>query len=235
MKHRTVSRKTVVRLLWILGAALGSWVLYRAQAENRGNELTVSSTDVASVSDAEENRSDPGTEGDPEEEDSVKLLGVHVSGAVVYPDQVWYLPEGSRIADAIEMAGGPLKSADLTRLNLADYITDSMRIYVPYKGEDSDPYTGHEGLVIRGGETESGNSSGGEQNSSSNLSEADLTNINFATKIELMALPGIGEAFAERIIRYREENGPFSSIEDIMKVEGIGEKKFEQIRNYITV
>ena len=163
----------------------------------------------------------------------MKLLGVHVSGAVRNPDQVWFLPEGSRIADAIEAAGGALKTADLKRLNLAAYLADSMRIYVPFLEDESDPYTGMVGFVTMGGSDAEG--SGSEKNTSMNLGEADLTNINLATKIELMTLPGIGETYADRIIRYREENGPFQSIEEIMKVEGIGEKKFEQLKYYITV
>ena len=237
MKTRTISKKTAARLILILGIAVVSFIIYRIGHSGDKDLLTITKAADESSETSEGSAAEEGSENSPEagEEDSeMVLLGVHVSGAVKDPDHVWYLPEGSRIADAIEMAGGALKSADLRMLNLAEYVTDSMRIYVPFIGE-SDPYTGSEGYVTHGEETSTDGSSRKEQNSSSDIPGADLTNINLATKIELMALPGIGETFAQRIIDYREANGPFASIEEIMKVEGIGEKKFEQIKSFITV
>ena len=141
------------------------------------------------------------------------LVGVHVTGAVEVPDQVVYLPEGSRVADAIASAGGAKKEADLSQLNLAAYIKDGQRIYVPCIGENI------ENIIDTQGENP----------------ENLLTNINLASKIELLDLPGIGETYAERIIQHREENGPFETIEDIMKVKGIGESKFNDLKDKITV
>ena len=143
------------------------------------------------------------------------MIGIHVTGAVAWPDHVYTLPEGSRVADAIEAAGGALEEADLSRLNLAAYLKDGQRIRIPFQGEadqaedsmdetDPDTQTKH------------------------------LTNINSATKIELMELPGIGETTAMKIIAYREEHGPFSSIEELMNVSGIGESKFAAIKELIT-
>jgi len=141
------------------------------------------------------------------------LVGVHVTGAVEVPDQVVYLPEGSRVADAIASAGGAKKEADLSQLNLAAYIKDGQRIYVPCIGEKI------ENIIDTQGENP----------------ENLLTNINLASKIELLDLPGIGETYAERIIQHREENGPFETIEDIMEVKGIGESKFNDMKDKITV
>ena len=143
------------------------------------------------------------------------VLGVHVTGAVVYPDQVVYLQEGSRVEDALEAVGGALEEADLAQLNLAGYVSDGQRIRVPFVGEITD------NPII--------------ENNPSENSEKHLTNINLATKIELLSLPGIGESYAERIIAYREENGPFTSIEEIKNVKGIGEGKFAELKDKITV
>ena len=140
-------------------------------------------------------------------------IGVHVTGAVAAPDQVYFLPEGARVADAIEAAGGASEEADLSQLNLAGYVQDGQRIYVPVMGEKIENIT----------------------NTAGENPENPLTNINLATKIELLDLPGIGETYAERIIQYREENGPFETIEDIMKVKGIGESKFNDLKDKITV
>ncbi len=142
-----------------------------------------------------------------------RLMGVHVTGAVAAPDQVYWLSEGARVADAIKAAGGALQQADLSQLNLAAYVSDGQQIYVPEQGEE----------VAKA------------QNSLSENTQTPLTNINLATKIELMELPGIGEVYAQRIIDYREEHGPFTSIEDLMQVKGIGENKFAELQDYITV
>lgn len=147
------------------------------------------------------------------EEVSVVMLGVHVTGAVAKPDQVLYMPEGSRVGDAVKAAGGANEDADLSQLNLAGYLQDGQRIYVPVQGEKI------ENIDVTAGENR----------------ENLLTNINLATKIELLNLPGIGEAYAERIIQHREENGPFEKIEDIMEVKGIGESKFNDMKDKITV
>ncbi len=233
MKKITVSKKSVVKVLMIVLIAVLSFVISKTAGREEKSSISITQTEQEGTDEKDGTLASQEESDSEESSEEVKLLGVHVSGAVRNPDQVWFLPEGSRIADAIEAAGGALKTADLKRLNLAAYLADSMRIYVPFLEDESDPYTGMEGFVTMGGSDAEG--SGSEKNTSMNLGEADLTNINLATKIELMTLPGIGETYADRIIRYREENGPFQSIEEIMKVEGIGEKKFEQLKYYITV
>ena len=142
------------------------------------------------------------------------VCAVHVSGAVRHPDQVWYLPEGSRVSDAVEAAGGAVKKADLSQLNLAQPVTDGMKIYVPEKGEIIEHDTAIKEEMP-------------EQNT--------LVNINTAGIEELTDLSGIGNVYAERILKYRAENGPFASIEDIMNVKGIGEKTFAKIKDSICV
>ena len=145
-------------------------------------------------------------------EESSGTIGVHVTGAVMYPDQVYFMPEGSRVADAINQAGGPVEGADLSLLNLAAYLKDGQRIRVPFAGES---------MPVEECEIT-------EQTK-------HLTNINSASKIELMQLPGIGETTADRILAYREEHGGFSSVEELMNVSGIGQSKFDAIKDLISV
>ena len=140
---------------------------------------------------------------------------VHVSGAVKR-EGVYRLKLGDRTLDALKLAGGPLPSANLSILNLAEKAKDGQKIIVPQRvkivqGKAGDP-------VSRG----SGVSSG-------------KVSINTAAESNLCKVRGIGPSTAKKIIEHRSTNGPFSKIEDIMKVKGIGKGKFEKIREQITI
>jgi competence protein ComEA len=137
-------------------------------------------------------------------------INVYVVGEVVSPG-VYQLPPGSRAYQAIEAAGGLEDTADMSAINLAVQLADGAKINVPALGAPAD--SNQRSFEISG----------------------VLVNINSATLDELLTLPGIGEDKANRIIRYREENGPFSSIEEITKVSGIGATTFEKLKNLITV
>lgn len=164
-----------------------------------------------------------------------EIIYVDVCGAVVNPG-VFILEAGSRIFQAVEAAGGYLPEAAQNYLNRARCLTDGQQIYVPTQ-EEVDTQT----LPVR---------SDGEEilSDSENVSQADGTggdsgetessgkiNLNTADAAQLTTLNGIGETPAGAIIAYREANGPFSSIEDIMKVEGIKEGTFEKIKDQIAV
>jgi competence protein ComEA len=140
------------------------------------------------------------------------MLIVDVAGAVREPG-VYEFVEGDRVIDAIERAGGPMPKADLSLLNLAAPLTDGTQILVPKAGPP--------GAVAPGGATPG--SSGG------------LLNVNTASATELEALPGIGEVLAATIVEYRTQNGPFSSVEDLMDVSGIGPATLDEIRDQVTV
>ncbi len=144
-------------------------------------------------------------------------LRVYVSGAVQNPD-VYYLPVGSLVKDAILAAGGPAPDADLNRINLARELLDQQQIYVPRIGEEEETIP-----TISGGVP------------SRSASAQPVVNINTATAEELQQLPRVGPALAQRIVAYREMYGPFKNIEDIMQVPGIGEAVFAAMRDYITV
>ena len=150
---------------------------------------------------------------------------VYVCGAVVNPG-VYELPEGSRIDDALAAAGGFSEDADRTYVNLAARLSDGSKLQIPTISETSDEALTKEIESFDTGDN--GYKSGASDGSG-------LININTASQTELATLPGIGEGIAGKIIKYRDENGSFKSIEDIMKVSGIKDKLFSKIKDQITV
>lgn len=144
---------------------------------------------------------------------------VYVTGAVKSPGVV-ELNSNQRLKDAIDMVGGFTEDADISSINLAEFVKDEQHYVVTKIGETPSP------------QTVSSNTGTTTPNKANNNS---LININTATKEELKSLNGIGDALSQRIIDFREQNGAFSDIESIKRVSGIGEKKFEGIKDYITV
>ena len=149
-----------------------------------------------------------------------ETVQIYICGAVVSPG-VYTLPGGSRVVQVVEAAGGFLPDAEEKILNLARKIEDGEQITV---------WTREEAENMEITETPQQNTGGTEQASGSGK-----VNLNTAGKEELMTLSGIGESRADAIIAYREANGPFGSIEEIMNIEGIKEKMFEKIRGSIEV
>ena len=150
----------------------------------------------------------------------IKDIKVYVCGAVQRPD-VYEISADSRIVDAVSAAGGFAIDAYPEAMNLAETVSDGSRIYVPTK-EEVDT------LAVVYSDTGSG--SGGTTSDSTGR-----VNINTATLEELTTLPGIGDTRARAIIDYREQNGAFGNIEDIMQVTGIKEKSFSKIKDSICV
>ncbi len=142
---------------------------------------------------------------------------VYVAGWVRQPG-VYQLHQGDRVIDAIRLAGGARRRADLASVNLAAFVTDAQQITVAKRGA-----VGASGL---GGPSSGGPSSGGSD---------PLINLNTATLEELESLPGIGPSLGQRIIDYRTEHGPFRSVEDLLNVSGIGDKRLADLRSKVTV
>ncbi|TLN07959.1 hypothetical protein FDZ74_12430 [bacterium] len=136
---------------------------------------------------------------------------VDVSGEVFVPG-IYTLPQNSRVADAIDIAGGLLANADTSRINLAARIKDGDKVWVPAVGEAS---TAELDIPTR--------------------SNGVLININTASAKEIEALPGIGEVKAAQIISYRDQHGLFTNIEDLLNIPGIGPELLEKIRPSITL
>lgn len=143
---------------------------------------------------------------------------VHVLGAVTHPG-VYQLPAQSRVIDAITAAGGATDTAELASVNLARQLSDGEQIRVLNIGEEPPPEVAGGGS----GETSGGGAASGK------------INLNQATSEQLQALPGVGPATAERIITWRENNGRFSSVDELIAVSGIGPKTLAQIRDHATV
>lgn len=158
--------------------------------------------------------------------ESEETVVVHVIGEVNNPGVVT-LPEGSRIIDAINMAGGKTEEADLSKINLAYIVEDGTQIYIPRINEDLNQVN----LISDGAGV-------GVVITDSNVEENEVdskVNINTASKEKLETLPGVGETTAQKIIDYREANGKFKTIEDIKNVSGIGDAKYETLKDKITV
>lgn len=134
------------------------------------------------------------------------VLRVHVAGAVARPG-VYDLPPGQRVQDAVAAAGGPLEGANPQALNLAAPLRDGQKVYVPFMEAAVAPTT----------------------------PEGQRVNINSATAAQLEALPLIGEKRAKDIVAYREANGPFQRIEDLLRVSGIGPATLERLRGIVTL
>jgi competence protein ComEA len=131
---------------------------------------------------------------------------VYITGAVAQPEQLLTLLPSSRVSDAIEAAGGATDSADLERVNLAGILRDGDQIHVPAFEEEVTLATPSGGGIV---------------------------NVNTATAEELDTLPGIGPAVAERIIAYREANGPFADLAALDAVEGVGPALLEGIQELV--
>lgn len=158
------------------------------------------------------------------DEEEEEIMAVHVTGEVKNPGVV-KVKEGSRIEDVIEAAGGLTENADTTNINLAYMIEDGMKIRIPSSNEEDIEANyisvdSGKGVIISE-----------ENNNTSNL----IVNINTADETELEQLPGIGPSIASKIIEYRNQNGKFKNIEDIKNVTGIGESKYEKIKDFIKV
>lgn len=154
-----------------------------------------------------------------EETEEKEKIKVHIAGSVV-SEGIIELEEGARVADAIDKVGGTTPDANMNQVNLAYKLEDGQKIYIPNQNEEEYKITeGMEGI---------------QTNEDINKNN-ELININTATQTELELLPGIGPSTATKIIDYREENGEFETIDDIKNVPGIGEAKYETIKNSITV
>jgi competence protein ComEA len=145
---------------------------------------------------------------------------VHVVGAVATPG-VQRLPAGTRVVDAVEAAGGASPEADLARINLAAVLVDGQQIYVARVGEA--PPVPLAGSAPSGREADAASGALG------------LVDLNTATADELDELPGVGPTTAQAIISHREQNGPFTSVDELLDVRGIGDAKLEQLRDLVTV
>jgi len=213
-----LKQRKVVIIIGILVTILVGWKLFDSKnfEEVNSNEILVSNL-----------KNNEKEKNEDKEED---VMAIHVTGEVKNPGVV-KVKQGSRIEDIIEAAGGLTENADITNVNLAFEVEDGMKIRIPSNDEDNE----NEGNIIEHYITQDSGKGVivSEDKSSENLSS--VININTANETELEQLPGIGASIAGRIIDYRNKNGKFKAIEDIKNVTGIGETKFEKIKDLIKV
>ena len=146
---------------------------------------------------------------------------IHITGAVKSPG-VYQLKSTDRVIDAVKIAGGSTEVANLDAVNLAALLRDGQKIIIPYK-------------ILKNSEEENNENIYKSIEGMYSSSTSGKININTANASTLQTLPGIGPVLSERIIEYRNQNGLFEIIDDIKDVSGIGEKKFEGIKDLICV
>ena len=170
-----------------------------------------------------------------------EMIFVHIEGAIHFPG-VKEVRRGTRLFEVIEISGGTTLDADTSKVNLASVVRDEQKIYIPFLINETDK--NNEANKNSSNFNSNGYNSNayGSSNYNSNNSSEEFTsssdilvNLNYATEEDLQRLDGIGPSMAKKIIEYREQNGYFSSIEDIKNVSGIGEAKYNKIKDNITV
>lgn len=211
-------KAVVVAILVVIAAASG---LAMASFNSHSGGVSFERSDETSTSDVRGS-------GDvsPDDESSAKSSSaaevyVDVDGAVVRPG-VYRLKDGARVSQAIDAAGGLTAEANVAGLNRASKVTDGQKIYVPTVGEQQ------AAAAVGGAESGAATTPGAG-------SSSELVNINTASAAELQTLSGIGPSMAQSIIDERTKNGAFASVDDLMRVSGIGEKKLAKIKDCICV
>ncbi len=194
--------------------AQGDVLTDQAQAGGDGPTMPVTAADPAGATGS--TVSSQSQQAAPADAAAPAVILVHVDGSVNSPG-VYELAETARVRDAVDAAGGLTQDADVSQVNLAAPVTDGSKVHIPAVGEQAVGTVASASPAAGGG------------------TDTSVVNINTATLEELDTLPGVGESTAQAIIEEREAGGPFTSVEDIMRVSGIGEKKFERLQGLICV
>lgn len=191
----------VVLLLGVVGYGVRQYV-FKAPSETEwwADSTTTNSTELATSTTAVET-----------------LIYIDLKGAVASPG-VYALASGSRLFEALALAGGLSANADLKRINQAQILVDQSAVYLPAIGEEIE-------------EAELSVASGAAESTTNNT----LVNLNTADTTVLQTLPGIGAVKAQAIIQYRQEHGLFKNVEDLLQVAGIGEATFTNVKDLITI
>lgn len=196
--------------------------------------VPLASTDEISLSQSASEENDDTNQAkedaQPSQEDTSQRIVIYIDGCVAHPD-VYELPTSARVKDSIDRAGGLTSDADVAALNLASELHDGEKVHIPRVGEDATLTQDSTGAA-------SGDSYRQDRGASTTRKGHAPTrpiSLNKASKNELLELPGVGPAMADRIIADRREHGPFKHVEDLKRVKGIGSKKFEKLRKYLHV
>jgi competence protein ComEA len=175
------------------------------------------------------------TNATPVDSPSPSQLAVYVCGAVRKAG-VFRLAQGSRVVDAIGAAGGLAGDADPESINLAEPLVDGMKVEVPKKGSEATYFRSISGVGSHRSSSHrspSRHQGGSGRSGTHKLQPGQTIDINTAGEAELIQLPGVGPGLARRIVKYREENGPFQLVDDLQNVSGIGPSKFAKLETYV--
>ena len=233
-----INKKTLIIIITIIATALIiAYMLF-----TKSNDET-----ITNLEEIETKEND--TQNNQKETNENKII-IHITGAIK-KEGIYELKENSRIADAIEAAEGLTENANIQDINLAYVLEDGEKIHIQTKEETkqsnseeiekkTDKTTVYVTKNTGGTEksasnTENTNNSGNTKNNNSTTNKNEKININTATQAELETLPGIGPSTALKIINYRKENGKYKTIEDIKKVSGIGDSKYNKIKELIKI
>lgn len=223
--------KFIIAGIGIVGALIifviaGSTYIQNSMVKNEtfdtsSSQVTKTESSGSKVIEVSEQVNTPKSEVDKKDKEEpkvqTKMIAVHVAGAVKDGDKVVELAEGSRVEEAIALAGDITEEANLDTINLARVLVDGEKLYIPYKSDSKEKI---QKITSISGKVNTGDG---------------LINVNTAGKIELMSLKNVGESTAQKIIDYREKNGPFKKIEDLVNVSGIGEKTLNGFKDKIIV
>ena len=212
--------RLIVIVASIVGVGAGAYWLLRAPATPVENSLPFATTSSSTTTPALQGVDSGPPSSATSSATATHSLVVYVAGAVSTPG-VYELAAAARVDDAVAAAGGLAPDADLEALNLAAFVSDGDRVFVPRVGQPVPPV-----VVPAGGTGRAG---------SDPTNEPGPVNINEATAEELNGLPGVGPSTAAAIVAHREEAGPYASVDDLLDVRGIGPAKLDAIRALVTV
>ena len=215
---RFAARHKIPLIIVLLAVIAGVVYMHNWLGQNKDVYVLVKSTSTPSPDVLSEDAQPPRATGYASSNPTAGKVVVYITGEVVNPG-VYDVDPGSRVNDVLGLAGGGTADADLTKINLAAPVSDGMQITVPKIGDD----TPDQPPITTMQSQDSGQAAGG------------LVNINTADAAQLETLPGIGPATAQAIIEYRASHGAFKNISDIKNVPGIGDSKFDKIKDLITV
>ena len=223
---KKTNKKIVVYIIIISVIAL---IIYEVAIKKEN--LIENITDINTIETSEENETK-----EQEKVDITNKIMVYITGEVKNPG-IYELEENSRIKDVIEKAGGLKETADITDINLATILQDEDKITIPTKDKKMEEKQNTERIQSnkQSKTTEKSQNTTSISTNTTGKNQNTKVNINTATQTELETLPGIGPSTASKIVSYRKENGKFKSIEEIKKVNGIGESKYKKIKELIKV
>lgn len=230
LSQRQLITVVVVAVLAIVSVAIFIWMIAAGTSESFDRSHNqVDSTQGAIVAEnpqhSQEDKSTDQLENDHKIKEVSPQMMVHVDGAVKSPGLYALQMANPRVNDAIQIAGGLAEDANSQGINLASPIEDGQKIYIPRKGEEAPPEIPQPDQ----------NKASSNKQTNSKRDKKTVVDINKATVDEFTKLQGVGEGLAQRIVADRQKNGPFKTTEDLMRVSGIGQKKFEQLKDNIRV